>query len=140
MDLADDKTQGFTSDTARPEHLAAATCVSFDYARERKQAATDKAMDVSEEVTPNQRLHISSQDSRVDSSKALLGRIQSIREDLSHMSALHNQMRDQSQLELSRINAQADVTADHINDRTRPVTDLDRTARSNIFSTRMPGS
>ena len=43
-----------------------------------------------------------SQHDHNESSKALLGRIQSIREDLSHMSNLHQQMREKSQLELSQ--------------------------------------
>ena len=38
----------------------------------------------------------------VDSSRALLGRIQSIREDLSHMSQLHGQLRDQSNHEMTK--------------------------------------
>ena len=39
---------------------------------------------------------IGSNVSGVDSSRALLGRIQTIREDLSHMSRMHNQMREAS--------------------------------------------
>ena len=46
------------------------------------------------------------------------------------MSALHNKMRDQSNIEMSRINeVKEDVN------RTRPVTDLDR-SRSNLYSKR----
>lgn len=41
-------------------------------------------------------------DSNVDSSRALLGRIQSIREDLSHMSHVHNQLKEHSSREMTR--------------------------------------
>ena len=45
---------------------------------------------------------IGSNASGVDSSRALLGRIQTIREDLSHMSQMHNQMREASFNEISK--------------------------------------
>ena len=45
---------------------------------------------------------IGSNASGVDSSRALLGRIQTIREDLSHMSKMHNQMREASFNEISK--------------------------------------
>ena len=47
-------------------------------------------------------LIISQADSNVDSSRALLSRIQSIREDLSHMSHVHNYMRDKSNREFQK--------------------------------------
>ena len=53
-------------------------------------------------VPQDHALIISQADSNVDSSRALLSRIQSIREDLSHMSHVHNHMREQSNREFQK--------------------------------------
>ena len=57
---------------------------------------------VAPSVRQEHQLVLSQADSNVDSSRALLSRIQSIREDLSHMSHVHNHMREQSNREFEK--------------------------------------
>jgi len=86
---------------------------SFDNAEQRHQEYGPVKMDHSHLIV--------SDASNVDSSRALLGRIQNIREDLSYMSQRHNQIRDASHNEIHQSNE-------------RRTTDWDRSHSTNTFT------